>query len=92
MDTKYVSRIKSVELMSTVGAGLLGAGLALLFRERLGAFAVPILVSGLVAHALGMYLKHKWEEALSPLPGWINALYWACWALLAGLTVFIVAS
>jgi hypothetical protein len=90
MDTKHVSRIKSAELMSTVGAGLLGAGLALLLRERLGAFAVPILVGGLVAHTLGMYLKHQWEKAPNPLPRWVNVLYWACWVLLAGLTVFIV--
>jgi hypothetical protein len=89
MDTKPASRIKAAELMSTVGAGFLGAGLALLLRERLGAFAVPILVGGLVAHTLGMYLKHQWEKALSPLPRWVDALYWACWVLLAGLTVFI---
>jgi len=57
MNTKHVSRIKSAELMSIVGAGFLGAGLALLLRERLGAFAVPILVGGLVAHTLGVYLK-----------------------------------
>ena len=92
MNTKRVSRIKSAELMSAVGAGFLGAGLALLWRDTLGAFAVPILVSGLVSHALGMYLKHRWEEALSPLPRWANALYWACWVLLAGLCVYIVVS
>jgi hypothetical protein len=68
MSTKRVSRSKSAELTSTVGAGFLGAGLALLLRERLGAFAVPTLVGGLVAHTLGMYLKHQWEKAESPLP------------------------
>jgi hypothetical protein len=89
---KQVSRIKSAELISVLGAGFLGAGLALLWRERLGSFAVPILVSGLVAHALGMYLKHRWERSAMPLPRWVVTLYWACWAMLAGLVIYIVAS
>lgn len=53
MDTKRVSRIRLAELASAVGAGYLGAGLALLWRDKLGTFAVPILVSGVVAHGLG---------------------------------------
>jgi len=92
MDGKQVSRIKSAELISVLGAGFLGAGLALFWRERLGSFAVPILVSGLVAHAVGMYLKHQWELSTTPLPRWVIALYWLCWVLLAGLILFILAS
>lgn len=76
--------------MSVFRAGFLGAGLALVLREKLGVFVVPILVGGLVAHTLGMYLKHKWEEGLGPLPQWVNALYWACCVLLAILTVFVI--
>jgi hypothetical protein len=64
----------------------------LFWREKLGSFAVPILVSGLVAHAIGMYLKHQWERSTTLLQRWVIALYWACWALLAGLTVYILAS
>jgi hypothetical protein len=39
------------ELLSSLGAGVLGAGLALLFRESLGALAVPLLAAGAVVHA-----------------------------------------
>ncbi len=92
MDGKQVSRIKSAELISVLGAGFLGAGLALFWREKLGSFAVPILVSGLVAHALGMYLKHQWERATTELPRWVIALYWVCWAILAGLVIYIFSS
>jgi hypothetical protein len=92
MDGSQASRIKSAELISGLGAGFLGAGLGLLWRDKLGSFAVPILVSGLVAHALGMYLKHRWERSTMPLPGWVGALYWVCWALLAGVVIYIVAS
>ena len=92
MHGKQVSRIKSAELISVLGAGFLGAGLALFWREKLGSFAVPILVGGLVAHALGMYLKHLWERNTMPLPRLVIALYWACWAMLAGLVIYIFAS
>lgn len=92
MDTKRVSRIKAAELMSAVGAGFLGAGLALLWRDTLGAFAVPILIGGVVAHGLGMYLKHRWERTAAPLSGWINALYWLCWAILMSVVLYIAAS
>ena len=92
MHTKQVSRVKSAELMSVLGAGLLGAGLALYWRERLGSFAVPILAVGLVAHALGMYLKHRWERATDPLPTWVIVLYWVCWALLAGLALYVISN
>jgi hypothetical protein len=92
MDGKQVSRVKSAELISVLGAGFLGAGLALFWREKLGTFAVPILASGLVAHALGMYLKHQWERSTMPLPRWVVALYWVCWAVLAGLVIYILVS
>jgi hypothetical protein len=92
MDGKQISRIKFAELISVLGAGFLGAGLALFWREKLGSFAVPILVSGLVAHALGMYIKHQWERSTKPLPLWVIVLYWLCWVLLSGLTLVILAS
>jgi hypothetical protein len=92
MDGKQVSRVKSAELISVLGAGFLGAGLALFWRDKLGSFAVPMLASGLVAHAVEMYLKHQWERATFPLPRWVVALYWACWAILSGLVIYILAS
>lgn len=84
--------MKAAALASILEEGFSGAGLALFWREKLGSFAAPILVSGLVAHALGMYLKHQWERATTELPRWVIALYWVCWAILAGLVIYIFAS
>lgn len=40
MDINYV-RIKRLDLLGGVGAGMLGAGIALLFASSLQPFAVP---------------------------------------------------
>ncbi|MBW7925207.1 MAG: hypothetical protein H3C59_10750 [Burkholderiaceae bacterium] len=44
---------------STSGVTLTGAGLALLFADRLAPFTVLILSSGLVIHAVAMFGKRR---------------------------------
>ena len=63
MNTGPRSRIKAAELLSTLGAAVLGAGVALLLQRWLVRFAVPILVVGLAVHAWGMFQKHRAESA-----------------------------
>lgn len=85
------SRIKRAELLSSVGAGVLGAGIALLFSKALGPYATPILLVGLVSHAWGMFQKHKFESGEpAPRVWWADALYWLCWASLALLLAIIL--
>jgi hypothetical protein len=69
-------RIKAAETMSVIGAGVLGAGIALQWRDRLGSFVVAFLLVGGGAHAVGMYFKHRWERDDEPRAYWIAALYW----------------
>ncbi|NOH02626.1 MAG: hypothetical protein HND47_12050 [Chloroflexi bacterium] len=77
--------------MSSIGAGVLGAGIALLMANFLAAYAIPILLLGLLSHAAGMSRKHNLErESQGVRLGWVEALYWFCWLALAGLLVFIV--
>ena len=57
-----VTRIKRAELLSTLGAGVLGAGLALLFAEALAPHAIAIALTGVLAHAGGMAYKHLLEN------------------------------
>ena len=83
------TQLKRAETTSSVGAGVLGAGLALLFVAWLQPYTVPILLAGLVMHAWGMYDKHRLEACTAaPRVWWAELLYWGCWASLAGLLVF----
>lgn len=86
-----IAQIKRAELLSSIGAGVLGAGIALLWASILAPYAVPILLLGLLAHAGGMYKKHQLERhGESTRIWWVEALYWLCWLGLAGLLIFIL--
>lgn len=91
MNTEHLSRIKKAELLSSVGAGVLGAWIALLLAKFLMPYAIPILLIGLISHAAGMSRKHGLEQqSQSVRLGWAEALYWFCWLGLAALLLFIV--
>lgn len=91
MKPQQESRIKRAELLSSVGAGVLGAGLALLFVNALEPYKLIILILGLIAHAFGMLRKHQLENQESMArDGWADAAYWGCWLALAGLVLMIV--
>ena len=84
--------IKRAETTSSIGAGVLGAGLGLMLADLLAAYALPIIAIGFVMHAWGMYDKHR-LDALSNVPRvwWATAFYWVCWIALAALLVYVVA-
>jgi len=87
----YIARIKRAELLSSIGAGVLGAGIALLLANILARYAAPILLLGLVAHAGGMFQKHRLEQhGENVRVWWVEALYWLCWLALAVLFLFIL--
>jgi hypothetical protein len=87
---QVTSRLKRAELTSAVGAGVLGAGVGLVFDRVLRPHAVAILLLGLLMHGWGMYDKHRLETALATVrPRWTEWLYWGCWLALLGLGVFI---
>ena len=83
---------KAAGLTSGVGAIVLGAGLALILPLWLREYAVPILVVGVVVHGLGMSLGYRLEGRNGPPLWWERALFWACWACLVGLGVWVAAS
>jgi len=51
IQTAQVSQTKRAELLSSVGTGVLGGGLALLFAEILKGYALVTLIVGLAMHA-----------------------------------------
>jgi hypothetical protein len=85
------ARLKSAELLSIAGASVLGAGVALVLQRWLAPFAVAIALAGLIAHAGGMYQKHRIEAGaglkVALRETW---LYWFCWLTLALLTGFLL--
>lgn len=84
------SAIRRAELLSTVGAGVLGAGVSLLLEPWVGATGLQLLVVGIVLHSFGMYQRRRLEDQGHPVrPSWENVLYWGCWILLAGLVAWI---
>lgn len=89
--SEHSTRVKRAELLSSLGAGVLGAGIALLLPNLLAPFAIPILLLGLISHAVGMTQKHRLEQQGEVVRvWWAEALYWFCWLALVGLLVFIV--
>ena len=87
-----LARLKRAETTSAVGAGVLGAGVALLAPELLRPYTPPLLVLGLAMHAWGMYDKHRLEAgAATRHVWWAEALYWGCWLALAALALYLIA-
>ena len=87
----FSSRLKRAETTSSIGAGVLGAGIASLLPERLAPYAIPILLVGLVMHVWGMYDKHRLERrAGAKPPWWAELLYWGCWLGLLVLLGYVI--
>jgi len=84
------SQIKFAELTSGVGALALGVGIGALFANVLHSMAVPITLTGLALHSVGMWDKHRLEaQAVAAAPPWARPAYWICWTMLAALIVAI---
>ena len=87
----HIARVKRAELLSSLSAGVLGAGIGLLLTRLLAPYAIPILLLGLISHAVGMTQKHGMEKQVEVANvWWVQALYWFCWLLLAALLIFII--
>ncbi len=84
------NRIKRLDLLGGVGAGILGAGISLLFAHWLQPFAIPALMVGVAAHGWAMYAKGTLErQAIVRRPKWSVAAEWLCWLMLAGLIAYV---
>lgn len=85
------ARVKRAETTSSIGAGILGAGIALLLPTRFRTYALLILGLGLVMHVWGMYDKHRLEFGGGAIRvWWAELLYWLCWVTLAALVLYLL--
>ena len=85
------TRWKRADMTSAAGAGVLGAGIGILLHRLLEAYAIPIVVLGLLMHAWGMYDKHRLESgANGGRVWWAEVLYWGCWIGLLALGLYVV--
>jgi len=83
-------QIKRAELTSSIGACILGGGLALLLDPFIRPYAIPILAIGLLTHSWGMYHKHRLQSSSeSARIWWSEWAYLACWIGLVGLVIYI---
>lgn len=84
--------LKRAELLSGIGAIVLGMGLGLFFAKYLMAYTTFLILIGLLAHAWGMFDKHRLERSSSSARlWWAEALYWICWGGLLMLALYIAA-
>ena len=88
-----LGQLRRAELASSVGAGILGAGLGAIFHQPL-LHAVPFVIAiGLLVHGWGMYDQRRIQAAA---PGsrvwWSEILYAVCWVALAALAFYIAWS
>ena len=64
------NQVKRAELLTGVGAVVLGMGLGLLFAGFLARYTLPLLLIGLLMHAWGMFDKHRLEKASAGARRW----------------------
>ena len=83
--------LRVAQLTSSIGAGVLGIGLGSITSHWIDSLGIPVLVVGLVMHAVGMATQHRLERREGQArPWWSTLLYWLRWASLALLTSLIV--
>ena len=86
------SELRQAEILSTVGAGVLGAGLALLLHRWFSPLALPMLLLGAFAHGWGMYRRHRLESQENVIRAqWEQAVYWLCWVALGAIFLIPLA-
>ena len=89
-NNETTSGIKKAKLLSGIGAVALGIGIGILLSNFLKLYALPVLLIGVVMHALGMFIEHQLENAATNVRlWWAEILYWVCWILLLGIIIYI---
>ena len=82
------SRARIAELMSGVGALVLGVGIGSYLPLFGRSAALVVIVLGAVLHSVGMVEVHR-LEAGARLPRWTTGVYVVCWLFLAAGAILL---
>ena len=83
---------RHAQLLSTVGAALFGAGVALFAASWLSDWKYALAGLGLLLHVAGMLGKRAAEGRAAPDRSiWEDTVYWGCWIILAALAAWMMA-
>ncbi len=78
---------KRADLLSLAGAAVIGLAAGAWLADSIRPFILPMLVAGMLAHAVGMSARHRLDRQASPLPAVWQWLYILCWIAIAALVV-----
>jgi hypothetical protein len=80
---------KAIDLLSLIGACSAAAAIALLLRERLEEFVLPLLFGGLALHAVAVSVRQRKDRGSSnEFSQWERALYWSFWVVLTAVAFY----
>ncbi len=78
---------KRADLLSVTGAAVAGMAAGAWLTDAIRPLFVPMLIAGLLAHAVGMTARHRLDRQDGPLPAVWQWLYTLCWIAIAALAV-----
>lgn len=78
---------KRADLLSLTGAAVAGVAAGAWLADSVRPLFWPMLVAGLLSHAVGMTARHRLDRQAGPLPAIWQWLYIACWIAIAALAV-----
>jgi hypothetical protein len=91
VDGSKSRRLLYLETVSATAVLVLGLGLGALFATLLRPAAVALVITGGVVHGAAMVQRHRLEKmAAERVPWFREALYLACWLLLALLAAYLL--
>lgn len=78
---------KRADLLSLTGAAVAGVAAGAWLADAIRPLFLPILVAGVLAHAVGMTARHRLDRQAGSLPAVWQWLYISCWIAIAALSV-----
>ena len=78
---------KRADLLSLTGAVVAGMAAGAWFADAIRPMFLPVLIAGVLAHAVGMTALHRLDRQAGPLPTVWQWLYNLCWIVIAALAV-----